>query len=388
MDEFVAAVVQLRIRLPQDREELEEHLVRFVRLAQTKRTRLLVFPQFTGLMAAALVVKGRGAALLKQADRARRTNATFWTRTQAKLAGGAAGVLGADFGRALEGALLQQPDLLWESYASLFSDIARHHGMVVVAGTGYLEDPSERVVRHLALVFGPDGGLLGKQGAVTLAHHEHPMVEAAPTWQAIQTPIGRLGVLIGSDMLYPEAGRILAYGGAEILVGLGATAEAVQYHRERLGLLARVEDNQIYGALSFAVGYNPFTSGDEEPYIGRSLIAAPVSMTPRYTGVTVEMGADSSEGLITAEWSFSALHQQWQKDHAPLRAAMPLEHTGPTLAAIYGRRLALEPALRASANLTAALPEPDQPSAGDGAEALINDQPPRSFPTPPEPDPR
>jgi hypothetical protein len=88
------------------------------------------------------------------------------------------------------------------------------------------------------------------------------------------------------------------------------------------------------------------------------LIAAPASMTPRYSGVMVEMGTDSTEGLITAEWSFRALHEQWQKDHAPLRSRMPLEHTGPTLAAIYGRRLALEPALQANATL-AALPEPD-----------------------------
>ncbi len=368
MDEFVAAVVQLRIRLPQDRAELEEHLARFVRLAQTKRARLLIFPQFTGLMAAALVVKGRGAGLLKQADRARRTNASFWTRAQAKLAGGAAGIVGADFGRSLEGTLLQRPDLLWESYASLFSDVARYHGMVVVAGAGYLEDPSDRVVRHMAVVFGPDGSLLGKQGAVTLAQDEHPLVEAAPTWQAIQTPLGRLGVLLGNDMLYPEAGRILAYGGAEMLIGLGATADALQYHRQRLGLLARVEDNQVYGALSFAVGYNPFTSGDEEPYVGRSLIAAPASMTPRYTGVLVEMGADSSEGLITAEWSFRGLHEQWQRDRAPLRSTMPLEHTGPALAAIYGRRLALEPALQANAGL-AALPEPDDAAPSAAGES-------------------
>jgi hypothetical protein len=105
------------------------------------------------------------------------------------------------------------------------------------------------------------------------------------------------------------------------------------------------------------VGYNPFTSGDEDPYVGRSLIAAPASMTPRYSGVMVEMGVDSAEGLITAEWSFRSLHEQWQKDRAPLRSAMPLEHTGPTLAAIYGRRLALGPALQSDAAL-AALPQP------------------------------
>ncbi|MFZ2489418.1 MAG: nitrilase-related carbon-nitrogen hydrolase [Anaerolineae bacterium] len=358
MDEFVVAVVQLRIRLPQDREELEQHLVRFVRLAQTKRARLLVFPQFTGLMAAALVARGRGTGLLKQADRARRTNASFWTRAQAKLAGGAAGILGADFGRALEDTLLQQPDLLWESYASLFGSIARHHGMVVVAGSAYLQDSADGAVRHMAGVFGPDGSLLGTQAALALAHDEHPLVAPATMWEAIATPLGRLGVLVGNDMLYPEAGRLLAYGGAEMLVGVGAATEAAQYHRQRLGLLARVEDNQVYGALGFAVGYNPFTAGDEEPYLGKSLIAAPASMTPRYTGVMVEMGTDAAEGLITAEWSFSALHEQWANDRSPLRSALPLASTGPALAAIYGRGLPVQPALEAGDAL-AALPAPE-----------------------------
>ncbi|MER2599901.1 MAG: nitrilase-related carbon-nitrogen hydrolase, partial [Caldilineales bacterium] len=366
MDEFVVAVVQLHIRLPQDRAELEQHLVRFVRLAQTKRTRLLVFPQFSGLMTSALVTKGASAGLLKQADRARRTNASFWTRAQAKLAGSAAGVIGADFGRALEGVLLKQPDLLWDSYASLFSDIARYHGMVVVAGSGYLADPGDGAVRHTAAVFGPDGSLLGTQAAVSLAHDEHPLVEPARLWQAIATPLGRLGVLIGNDVLYPEAGRMLAYDGAEMIVGLGAASETVQYHRQRLGLLARVEDNQIYGALSFSAGYNPFTAGDEEPYVGRSLIAAPASMTPRYNGILVEMGTDSTEGLITAEWSFNALHQQWANDRAPLRSALPLEVAGPALAAIYSRGLPVQPAL-AARDALAALPAPEQ-SAEESVE--------------------
>lgn len=358
MDEFVVAVVQLHIRLPQDREELEQHLLRFVRLAQTKRTRLLVFPQFTGLMTSALVTRGAGAGLLKQADRGRRAHSSFWTRAQAKLAGSAAGVIGADFGRALEGTLLQRPDLLWDSYASLFSDIARYHGLVLVAGSAYLADPNDGAVRHTAAVFGPDGSLLGTQSAVALDRDEHPLVEAGAGWQAIQTPLGRLGVLVGNDALYPEAGRLLAYGGAEMLIGLGATSDPVLVQRQRLGLLARVEDNQVYGAHSFAVGYNPFTAGDEEPYIGRSLIAAPASLTPRTNGVLVEAGADTTEGLITAEWSFHALHEQWANDRAPVRSMGSLQAAAPALAAIYGRGLPVQAALEAGEAL-AALPAPE-----------------------------
>ncbi len=354
MDQIVVGCVQLKIRLPQNREELEQHLLRFVRLAQTKRVRLLVFPQFTGLMAAALVAKGGRTGLLKQADRARRTNASFWTRAQARLAGGAAGVLGADFGAALEGLLLRQPDEVWESYTSLFSAIARHHGMTVVAGSSYLEDPADGALRHMALVFGPDGQLLGQQAAVTLPGDEHPLVEPGQGWQAIQTPVGRLGLLIGSDALFPEAGRLLGFAGAEALIGLGAVTKPVHIHRQRQGLLARVEDNQLYGMASFAVGYNPFTPADDTPYIGRSLIAAPAALTPRTNGILVEMGTDSTEGLITAEWSYQTLREHWATDDMTVRSGLPMDRVGSTLAAVYGRQVTLD-----QANQLPALPEPE-----------------------------
>ena len=355
MQEIVVGCVQLRIRLPQAREELEEHLLRFARLAQTKRTRLLIFPQYSGLMAAALVTTGARSGLLRQADQARRANASFWTRAQAKLAGGAAGVLGADFGKSLEGALIQRPDDVREAVTSLFSAIARHHGMTVVAGSAYLQD-EDGAIRHIALVFGPDGQELGAQAAVTLRRDENPLVEAGRGWQAIQTPVGRLGILLGYDMLYPEAGRALAYAGAEALIGLSATTKPVMYARQRQGLLSRVEDNQLFGAMSFAVGYNPFTPADEQPYFGRSLLAAPISMTPRHNGVLVEMGTDSTEGLITAEWDYAALRASWEQDEPPIRSAMPVAAAGPGLGVVYSRGLTVADALRISSELPGSAP--------------------------------
>lgn len=365
MEEIVVGCVQLKIRLPQDREELEQHLLRFVRLAQTKRVRLLVFPQFTGLMAAALVAKGGRAGLLKQADRARRANASFWTRTQAKLAGGAAGMLGADFGAALEGLLLRTPEAVWDSTTALFSSVARYHGMTVVAGTSYLEDPADGTVRHLALVFGPDGQLVGQQAAVALPKDEHPLIEPGSGWQAIQTPVGRIGLLIGNDALFPEAGRLLAYAGAEVLIGLGAVTKPVHGHRQRQGLLARVEDNQLYGMASFAVGYNPFTPADETPYMGRSLIAAPAVLTPRANSILVEMGTDSTEGLITAEWNYRALHEHWAADDLAVRSGLPVQRVGRTLAAVYGREVTLD-----QAGDFPAPPELEAPADGAGAVLL------------------
>lgn len=367
MQEIVVACVQLRIRLPQDREELEQHLLRFGNLAQTKRARLLIFPQYSGLMATALVLRDRRGGLLRQADQARRSNASFWSRTQAKLAGGAASMLGADFGKSLEGALIQRPDEVREAVVSLFSYIARHHGMTVIAGSAYLQD-DDGAIRHIALVFGPDGQQLGAQAAVTLRRDENPLVEAGRSWQAIQTPVGRLGILLGYDMFYPEAGRVLAYAGAEALIGLGATTQPALAARQRQGMLARVEDNQLFGAMSFAVGYNPFTPADEQPYLGRSLLAAPLSMTPRYTGIQVEMGTDSTEGLITAEWDYSALRALWDQDEPAIRSAMPVAAASPGLAVVYSRELTLADAQRMGDAL------PERVPAAELAAGTVNEE--------------
>lgn len=361
VDHVVVGCAQLKLRLSQSLSELDDTLMRFVRLAQTKRVRLLVFPQYTGLMTAALVTRDTRSGLLKQADQARHGRASIWKRATAKLAGGAAGVLRADFGQALENALARQSAALWENYVGVFSDLARRHAMTIVAGSTYLVDPADHQVRHLALVFGPNGELLGQQPAVSLLDQERSVVQPGQQWQPIQTPVGRIGILLGNDMLYPEPGRLLAYAGVDILLGLGASTTQVHAQRQRQGLLARVEENQVYGAMSFVVGYNPFTPGEETPFQGRSLLAAPMSTTPRYSGVLVEVGTDSTEGLITAEWSYTALRELWVTDPAPVRSSMPVKTMGGTLAAIYGRELTIDEATRIGLleGMVPGLPEPE-----------------------------
>ena len=135
-----------------------------------------------------------------------------------------------------------------------------------------------------------------------------------------------------------------------------ATTRPVMYARQRQGLLSRVEDNQLFGAMSFAVGYNPFTPADEQPYFGRSLLAAPISMTPRHNGVLVEMGTDSTEGLITAEWDYAALRASWEEDEPPIRSAMPVAAAGPGLGVVYSRGLTVADALRISSELPGSAP--------------------------------
>ena len=48
-------------------------------------------------------------------------------------------------------------------------------------------------------------------------------------------------------------------------------------------------------------------------------------MTPRYTGVLVEMGTSDAEGLLTAELDRDALRELWETGVEPVRRRMPVE---------------------------------------------------------------
>ena len=133
----------------------------------------------------------------------------------------------------------------------------------------------------------------------------------------------RSGIMRGIVQI-PEAGRILAYQGAQMLIGLGACSGTGLHRKVRAGLLARVQENQLYGTVSFLVGHNPLGLGARQDYAGQSAIFAPADFTHRYSGVMVQLGTASSEGVITAEWDFEALRELWAEGDTPLRQAMPV----------------------------------------------------------------
>lgn len=364
MDRVIVCVVQQKMRLPADLADFEAEVRRFLRVAQAKGAQLIVFPELAGMMAAPPLLNGLRAGLLKQADRGRQNRAGFWERMRSKMAAGTAGLLGSDFQRELGALLEQNSHGLWESYVELFGRLAQEMSATIVAGSLYTVDSMDGDIRNVATVFGPQGTVLGQQSRVVMAGENAALAEAGDGWHAISTPAGRIGLLLGADVLYPETGRILAYQGAEMLISLGACTEPALYHRLRAGLLARVQENQLYGAVSFTVGYNPFTPGETDPFIGRSAICAPLEFTNRYTGIMAEVGAETTEGILTAEWDFAALRQLWEASVVPVRRTIPLAIAAPILTNIYQRGAAQLPApTDAMPPLALAAPTEENPSA-------------------------
>jgi predicted amidohydrolase len=96
-----------------------------------------------------------------------------------------------------------------------FAGQARKCALHLVAG---LVERDGHLIYNTAVLFGPDGTLIGKYRKVTLPRVE---IEAGVTpgseYPVFTTKIGRIGIMICYDGFFPEPARRLAIGGAEII---------------------------------------------------------------------------------------------------------------------------------------------------------------------------
>lgn len=336
-ERIVVACVQQRMHLPLTLDEYREDLRRFMRVAATKQARLVIFPELGGVMVAPPILGDFRSQLLKRYDRGRRRNAPLWHRLVGGLAGAMAPLFGADFRRGL-GALLDVAGQdVWRAYEEVFGGLAREFGVTVVAPSAYLPDPVDGVIRNMAVVYNSDGKMVGRQAKVVLHPADVDLAQAGSTWDVIATEVGQIGLILGSDVLYPEVGRLLAYQGADFFVVQAACTDEMLYQKVRTGALARMQDNQLFAAVSFLVGDNQLSRAQRTPFAGKSAIFAPQELSPRSNGVLVEMGNLRSEGVLAAQWDFVALRELWETSETPLRRQLPLQQAGQFLAQLYAR---------------------------------------------------
>jgi len=102
-----------------------------------------------------------------------------------------------------------------------YGDIAKEHRIVLVASL--FEKRAAGLYHNTAVVFDTDGSLAGKYRKMHIpddpAYYEKFYFAPGDLGFApVQTSLGRLGVLVCWDQWYPEAARIMALQGAELLV--------------------------------------------------------------------------------------------------------------------------------------------------------------------------
>ena len=105
--------------------------------------------------------------------------------------------------------------------ASFYSSVAREAGVVLV--TSLFERRAAGLYHNTSLVFDSDGSLAGKYRKMHIpddpAYYEKFYFTPGDLgFKPITTSVGRLGVLVCWDQWYPEAARLMAMNGAEMLI--------------------------------------------------------------------------------------------------------------------------------------------------------------------------
>lgn len=359
MDKVTVASAQLQFRLRSTIEECRDDLYRFARAAEAKGARVLLFPARAGLMVAAPLVRDRRFRLQLRSAAGQRQSAGLWQRVSGSAAGWMAQAFRTDLPGAILGEFAADSAALQRAYVELFGRMASTFGVTVVAPSAILPEASSGEVRHTTLVFGPGGDVIGRQSQVKDSAQQMEGVAHGQTWEVISTEIGRLGILIGEDVLIPEAARILALQGAEILLVQGATS-AGEFPACRAAALARMQENSLYMAASYLIGEDPLRRAGASAFMGQAGVFAPRELTPRGDGVLVEMGGAQAEGIVTAEWDGNALRALWQVLPEEVRPG-DAAHSAEAIAALYLR-----------ARETPALPvaPPDHPSTLTGVSPV------------------
>ncbi len=297
------------MRLFESSEDYRRELARFMQIAQAKGAAIVVFPALSGILAVSPLMEGFRVRLLRRAGANRRSSSTL-DRARRALAGGTAEMLKANFYRPYRDLLAAEPRIAEEAYLDAFGQIARTYALTVVAGSAYLPG-EDGMVRHTTIVFGPDGQPLGRHEKVLLAPEEAGWVQPGDGWGVIATPVGRLGLVLGNEVGYPEIGRWFAKQNVDLIAALCVATEEGSVAAIRLAAIARAQENLCHVVTSFPVGPD-YLSADQNggrTLIGRSGVYAPLAQTPRHSGALVEMGALGTEGLLTGELNGASLSE-------------------------------------------------------------------------------
>ena len=103
----------------------------------------------------------------------------------------------------------------------MFGELARQYGVVIV--TSLFERRAPGLYHNTAVVIERDGTIAGKYRKMHIpddpAYYEKFYFTPGDIgFQPIDTSVGRLGVMVCWDQWYPEAARLMALRGAEILI--------------------------------------------------------------------------------------------------------------------------------------------------------------------------
>lgn len=170
-----------------------------------------------------------------------------------------------------------------------YSALARQTGAVIVSSL--FERRAPGLYHNTAVVFDADGSVAGKYRKMHIpddpAYYEKFYFTPGDIgFEPIDTSVGRLGVLVCWDQWYPEAARLMALRGAEILIyptaiGWEKSDAPAEQQRQREAWITVQRGHAVANGLPVVsvnrVGFEPDPSGQTSgiTFWGSSFVAGP-----------------------------------------------------------------------------------------------------------------
>ena len=203
--------------------------------------------------------------------------------------------------------LRQKGKALIRAFEETCAGLASRFGVWLVPGSIVGADGESLVAQ--SYLFAPDGHLAGCQRQTHLGALEKSWgVARGDRLDVWDTPLGRVGIIVGQDIRYPEVARILTLQGATILIHVAALPAPFEEEAWLASLWREVQANQVFGVEACLVG-----DCFGQAYAGPSSILAPVEMTEggRGTplGVITQSPTTDGEQVVAADLDFDALQK-------------------------------------------------------------------------------
>lgn len=195
-------------------------------------------------------------------------------------------------------------------YLELFSSLAVKYNVNIVGGSHFAEE--EGRLYNVAYLFRRDG-TLDRQTKIHITPDERRWwgVQAGDTLRALETDHGKVAILLGYDVEFPELGRIAAQAGARVFFVPYNTADRSGHLRIRYSAQARCVENHVYVATAGVVGNLPFVQHADIHY-AQSGIYTPCDISFARDGIAAEC-TPNIETVLVQDLDFEALRRLRQR---------------------------------------------------------------------------
>jgi N-carbamoylputrescine amidase len=205
----------------------------------------------------------------------------------------------------------------------LYCELAKKLGVVIVASL--FEKRAAGLYHNTAVVIESNGEIVGKYRKMHIpddpAYYEKFYFTPGDMgFHPIQTSVGKLGVLVCWDQWYPEAARLMAMQGAEMLIyptaiGYADNDTPEEQQRQRMAWQTVMRGHAVANGMPVIavnrVGFEPDPSGQTAgiQFWGTSFVAGPQgeiiyeASTDDEESIVVEMDMDRSE-QVRRWWPF------------------------------------------------------------------------------------